>query len=70
MQGLVVRDEGFAGGAARPLRPLESLACIRNGGAAHHHIMRPEMIDERYSRIVIPSEVEESFSFAVPCLHK
>ena len=62
-----MRDEQ---GAARPLIPFESLACIRNGGAAHHHIMRPEMIDQRYSRIVIPSEVEESFSFAVTCLHE
>ena len=28
------------------------------------------MLDERFSRIVIPTEVEESFSFAVKCLHE
>ena len=62
-----MRDEQES---ARPLIPFESLACIRNGGAVHHNIKRPEMIDQRYSRIIIPSEVEESFSFAVTCLHE
>ena len=62
-----MRDEQ---GAARPLIPFESLACIRNGGASQHNIKRREMIEQRFSRIVIPSEVEESFSFAVTCLHE
>ncbi len=42
---------------------------MRNGGAAQKIMKRRGILDERYSRIVIPTEVEESFSFAVKCLH-
>ena len=37
---------------------------MRSGGAAHKNMEAPRILDERYSRIVIPTEVEESFSFA------
>ena len=38
---------------------------MRNGSAAHKNIEAPRVFDQRHSRIVIPTEVEESFSLAV-----
>ena len=43
----------------------EVLRRCNGGDAAHENMEASQILDERYSRIVIRAEVEESFSFAV-----
>ena len=37
---------------------------VQGGGASHKNMEAPRSLDKRCPRIVIPTEVEESFSFA------